>query len=456
MAAVGALASLGFAWGFVVDDALVLAAFARVVRASGRHALYVGGPLVDGATPLALPWLVAPFAGSVLRAFEAQRAAGGIAVAVALVYLAARLGARRPRGVASGFVVALTSFPLAVHATSGLETGLATACVALALAWSVDAAGRPRAALALGVAATLRPELVVAASVAGILLAPRPRVLGFLARAAAPSAIVAAARIAAFGSPLPLAVLAKPSDARHGAVYVAAGLVVTSLAIVPAIMPAALAAAPEEHRPVVRAAGALVVVQAVVVALVGGDWMPYARLLVPVIPCAVPIVAFASAARVGAVAVLAALALQGAFGWRHRGEAVEVSSSRRAVVERLAPALAGSGRVAGLDIGFLAAAFPGPILDLAGLTDPEVARLRGGHTSKALPEGFLDARRADTLVLWAPRGSVVELGPRAVFGRVVETRLARSPAVRASFTESVRIPWDARGAELVVYRRIVR
>jgi len=104
-------------------------------------------------------------------------------------------------------------------------------------------------------------------------------------------------------------------------------------------------------------------------------------------------------------------------------------------------------------VGFLGAAFPGRIVDLAGLTDAAVARLRGGHTSKVLPEGFLDARSVDAVVFWAPEGSVVELGPGALFGRVVETRLARSPAVRASFTERARVPWGPRGAELVVYAR---
>jgi hypothetical protein len=130
-----------------------------------------------------------------------------------------------------------------------------------------------------------------------------------------------------------------------------------------------------------------------------------------------------------------------------------VASTREHVIAELAPQLARCARVAGLDAGFLGAAFPGPIVDLAGLTDPTVAALRGGHTSKALPEGFLDARGVDAFVLWAPPGSVVELGPAALFGRVVETRLARSPAVRVSFTEYARVPWDARGAELVVFRR---
>jgi hypothetical protein len=452
----GALVSLGFAWGFVVDDALVLAAYARVVRLTGRHAFFAGGPLVDGATPLALPWLVAPLASSTIAAFEAQRVSGGLAVASSFAWLAWRMAALTPRGAWLGALVTLGAFPLAAHATSGLETGLATGAVCLAFALAFDARPRLAAALVLGLAATLRPELVVAAMAGSFLLAPRERALAALGLAAAPSVVVALVRIAVFGSPLPLAVLAKPSDLRHGALYAVVGLLMTNLALALACAPHALREARGEERPIVRAALALVVVQAVVVAAVGGDWMPYARLLVPAIPCAAVLVAFAARSSrpyVVPVVLSAAVALQGAFVWRHRAEAAQVAEARRAVIAALTPALAGATRVAGLDVGFLAASYEGPIVDLAGLTDPAVARLRGGHTSKAIPEGFLDAREVDVLVLWAPPGSVVELGPRAIFGRVVETRLARSPAVRVSFTEYARIAWDGRGAELVVYRR---
>jgi hypothetical protein len=449
----GALVSLGFAWGFVVDDALVLAAFARVVRLTGRHAFFAGGPLVDGATPLALPWLVAPFASSTLAAFEVQRLAGGLAVTASLAWLAARVASHAPWGALAGACAALGAFPLAAHATSGLETGLATGGVAAALALAFDARRRLVAAGVLGLVATLRPELVIAATAASIALVPRQRVLAGMALACGPSAAVALVRIVVFGSPLPLAVLAKPSDLRHGVLYAAVGLLVTNLAFALACAPVAVREASGETREVARAALALVVAQALVVAAVGGDWMPYARLLVPVVPCAVPLVAFAVTARLFPLALAAAVVLQGAFGWRHRAAAVPVAEARRAVIAGLGPALAGAPRVAGLDIGFLAAAYEGPIVDLAGLTDPAVARLRGGHTSKAIPEGFLDVRGVDALVLWAPPGSVVELGPRALFGRVVETRLARSPAVRVSFTEYARVAWDGRGAELVVYRR---
>lgn len=446
--------SLGIAWGFVVDDALIVSRFAWIARTSARHAFAADGPPVDAVTPLPYPWLVAPFARSILGALLAQRILGSVAVVLGATLLAHRLARRAAEGARIGAALLACSFPLAVHASSGLETGLATGLVAAALACAVDDTGEAlaRSALLFGLACTLRPELFPAALAAVAVRLTHAHALGLLARVVAPTFAVVAVRLACFGSPMPLAVLAKPSDLEHGALYVGAGLLVTGLVFLGLVALPAFRAS-EALRPVRRSALALATVHVLVVAAVGGDWMPYARLLVPVLP-SVAVVA-ASISSTGARSVLAALVLSVnvVFGWRHRADAAAVWSKRASVIEALAPALASHARVAGLDVGFLGAAFAGSIVDLAGLTDPAVARLRGGHTSKALPEGFLDTRGADALVLWAPPGSRVELGPQAVFGRVVETRLARSPRVAATFEERTRIPWDASGAVLVVYGR---
>ena len=168
---------------------------------------------------------------------------------------------------------------------------------------------------------------------------------------------------------------------------------------------------------------------------------------------AVMISAMPSGAVRGLTCVVAMVA-QLFFGWSHRAEATRVVAERLAVIERLRPALRGQRVVAGLDVGTLAASHEGRIVDLAGLTMAEVARMQGGHTSKRIPEGFLNEQEVDALVMWAPNGSEVELGPSALFGRAVETRLARSPAVRASFKEINRVAWDSQGAMLIVYVRI--
>ena len=51
-----------------------------------------------------------------------------------------------------------------------------------------------------------------------------------------------------------------------------------------------------------------------------------------------------------------------------------MAADRFAVIERLAPEVAGLKTVAGLDVGFLGAAFAGPVVDLAGLTLEEAVR----------------------------------------------------------------------------------
>jgi len=65
------------------------------------------------------------------------------------------------------------------------------------------------------------------------------------------------------------------------------------------------------------------------------------------------------------------------------------------------PLLAGAKRVASLDVGWVGAAGDYDVIDLAGVTDPEVAYLPGGHTSKRLPADFLERRGVDALVLLA-------------------------------------------------------
>lgn len=434
--------------GFLVDDAFITARFAMNVHREGRHAFNAGGAIVDGVTPLVMPWLLAPVATSVVASVLVQRSLGAAATVAGLAFLGSRLVSGFGPSAVLGLLVASASFPLAVHASSGLETGIATGLVAAAFAWLLDEATRTRGALFLGLAALLRPELAPSVFVAVLPLLRLGHALPLLASALVPSLVTMAMRLVVFGAPFPLAVLAKPSDLRHGAIYVGAGLIVSGLGL--AVPLAKLA---WTSSPVTRSALALVFSHLVVVACVGGDWMPYARLLVPVVPALALLVAAAPVHAVYTGSIALALIAEAAFGWRHREVAVRVAADRLAIVDALAPALRGAHTVAGLDVGHLGAAFSGPVIDLAGLTSPSVARLPGGHTSKQLPEGFLDTHDVDALVLWAPALSRVELGRDAVFGRVVETRLARSASVARAFGEAARIPWDSRGTMLVVYTR---
>jgi hypothetical protein len=84
--------------------------------------------------------------------------------------------------------------------------------------------------------------------------------------------------------------------------------------------------------------------------------------------------------------------------------------------------------VAALDVGWVGAATDADIVDLAGITDETIARLRGGHTSKRVPEGLLRHRGVDTLVLLAFGPAVAGSLESARWARAVEARVAREAA----------------------------
>ena len=105
-----------------------------------------------------------------------------------------------------------------------------------------------------------------------------------------------------------------------------------------------------------------------------------------------------------------------------------VYAHRARLISQARPHLADARRVAALDVGWVGAATPASIVDLAGITDPAVAVLPGGHTSKRLPVHFLKTRRADHLVLLlAPGERLREPWQVSAFDRVVEQRVGMQP-----------------------------
>src|SRR5262249_51844805 len=83
----------------------------------------------------------------------------------------------------------------------------------------------------------------------------------------------------------------------------------------------------------------------------------------------------------------------------HGASARRVGENRRALIDRARTLMVGCHRAAALDVGWVGAAADCAVLDLAGLTDPQIAALPGGHTSKKIPLGLLEARGVDVLVL---------------------------------------------------------
>lgn len=268
-----------------------------------------------------------------------------------------------------------------------------------------------------------------------------------------PFTICAVVRVAVWGRPAPLALWAKPSDLRHGVAYAIAALVVSVVPIL-VVAPRALPRVPRA-----MAIVASVMVHIAVILVVGGDWMPYARLLVPLLPsivyAGVLVAAHAGSAATGA-RCLATFALGVCLLVRNGSEGRHVGTDRASLVGLARPWLRPLTRVAALDIGWVSAATEADIVDLAGVTDPVVAALPGGHTSKRVGPMFLLGRDPDALLLYATTGPAngdLAEWRDAVYPRVVEARLARDEVISRHFTPAAWLPLGTLGAGYILLRK---
>jgi hypothetical protein len=428
LGAVAAAAPAIVMWGFTVDDALIPIRYARHLASGVGYRWNVGGPVTDGVTPL--PW--APLLALLgvrdpLDALTYVRTFGLALWTLTGAALGLALGATRWAMAGLG-VLALT-FPLGAWAVSGMETPFA---MALATWAAIAFAERPRASAALaGMAAIVRPELVVWAGVLGGGLMPRSRVA--IPLSIGPFVLVAAVRAIVFGRPAPLALLAKPSDATHGLAYaIGAGMIM--LTPILAFAPVAIVRSSRRAKTLALAA----VAHGLAIVAIGGDWMPYGRLWAPVAPSLV--VVFVEAAPRLAMARAAIAACVGiAFGATAAGQGRHVLADRRDLVLSAREHLRDARTVAALDIGWVSAATEAPIVDLAGLTDPSIAVLPGGHTSKAVDLSMLLERNVDALLIYAPM-------------RQVEARIVRTEGFEKWFAKSADLPLGKHGV-YTLYRR---
>ena len=441
LSAVGAACALVpslWMWGFTVDDALIALRYAQHVAAGTGYRFDAAGPSTDGVTPLPWAFLLVPLAASdALVMLTRVKVLGVVCWTLAGALLGRRIAATRaPLAVStSSLLVMGLSFPIGAWAASGMETGVATALATIA----VTRLGRSwMTPLLAGLVAALRPEMVVWALAIAVGDAWLRKSRAAAALALVPFVLCAIIRLAVFGRPAPLAVLAKPSDLSHGALYVGAGLVVVLLPVL-VLAPFALWRRRGEALVIVAA----FVAHACAVLAAGGDWMPYARLLVPAAPSLVlaaallaenavwPLVRSALAAALGVL-----LLVKAAPAGRH------VDPDRRALVARARPVLGNAHAVAALDVGWASCAAPDTarIVDLAGLTDPQIALLPGGHTSKHVDVAMLLDRNVDTILIYS---SV----------RAVEVRLLQNPLFAERFVAAEELPLGDMGASYTVYRR---
>jgi hypothetical protein len=437
-------------WGFTVDDALIPARIAAQLAAGHGYRFNPGGAVVDAVTPLGWAHALVPFAGGgplpALAAAKWLGAASWLCAAGVLGAQIARAGQRTARFLP--LLVLVACAPLAAWAVAGLETGVVTALATLAVT-------RARwAALAAGAAAALRPELLPwAVSVSfGLAAAERrgPRAIALaLASAALPAVGIAIVRLGVFGQAWPLAVLAKPSDLDHGIFYASWALLHTG----PPLLVLAPWALPRAGTRAIAIAVAAAV-HLIAVALAGGDWMPFYRLVVPVLPSLLLLGAeVAEHAALWATAVRTTLAVAACLLVLvpRAADARQVGARRLALITAARPALAGARSVVALDVGWVGAATEAPIVDLAGLTDPRIATLSGGHTTKRIPEGLLEARGADALVLLVDAPVPPDPWWTARFANGVEQRVAALGAEQP-FAPAAAIPLGGTARAYVILR----
>jgi hypothetical protein len=234
----------------------------------------------------------------------------------------------------------------------------------------------------------------------------------------------------------------------HGAVYVLPAILFTGAPLA-ALGPMAWSKLPGWPRTLVVGA----FFHLVVVVLAGGDWMPLARLVTPVLPPLIlatahllgsPSSALTAAIRltIGAVAQIVVFAMRGPA-------AAHVLRDRLELIDAARPVLDGASAVATIDVGWVGSATSAPIVDLAGATDAEIAALPGGHTSKSVSGAFLTARGADRLVFQIAERPAEE---PIMFARAAETRLYRDPLIARTY----RVIWQSPQALPVRYAILSR
>lgn len=451
-----ALPGVVLLFGFTVDDALITTRVAAHIKAGLGYRFNASGLVTDAVTPLGFAYVLALLPGqSSLELWSAARWLGIAAYLAAVARLGYELGTLGRRGRIVGVAAIAGCVPGAAWASAGMETPL----VALLATLAVFAPRRPASLLA-GLVGAWRPELggwAVVLAVARALgrdgegeFTPRVqalRLLPALALAAGPAVVVALARAVAFGHPAPLAVWAKPSNLAHGFRYVAGALVLSGSPWLLASFHGYRCLATRE-----RAIAAATLTALLTLVAAGGDWMPLFRLLVPLLPSMIWLGAcFAELGRPWAVwlRLFAASATALVLGVGLGPAARAVAEQRASLVRGARPYLRDSSVVAALDVGWVGAATDATLVDLAGVTDPAIAVLGGGHTSKRVEWPLLNARGVDTLVVLTAPGAP-DCGTAAEFARVVENSLVQGAP--APLAKTAALPLQGTRQCYIVFR----
>jgi hypothetical protein len=430
------------AWPYTVDDAFIVARYARNIAAGLGYAMNphqpsdgVTGPLWLLPEVLACRWMADPIA--IAKAI-------GLACALLGTWLVLRRLAMRAGGhvaaCVAGLLLALSP-SVGTWAVAGLETAAAGLLVVAA---ALAATRRPRvAAWGLGscvaLLAWLRPELALFSVVLlGYALA-RDRRRGWIALGLAILGAVSVAgfRYVCFGAFLPLSWAAKAGTFEYGLRYASSSVLLSTSAVGAWL---ALLGARSGRRDD-RVLGFALLAHLLATVLTGGDWMPGYRLLVPVLPiyawlAAVGVARLSLRRRRLAALLLLLACVVPAADLATRLPELRASGGSRDQARALADWLRDHARrVALVDVGFLGYASGVEVVDLGGLTDPRIARMPGGHVAKHIDQAYLVERAPDTIVLHSVSTPRVDANGqlRRLDGYDVERRVAALPLVRANY-----------------------
>jgi hypothetical protein len=418
-------------WGFTIDDALITVRYAHNLGSGVGYRFNVSDAVTDGVTPIPFLLALLPFAHLETSAsLLGARLFGAFCVLASATWFAAR--GRNWRETVQRALYGLMPLPICMHAVSGMETG---AAIALGFA-TMTVFPSPRwTPILAGIAASIRPELLPWALVlAATTQANIARILRATGVCSLPFALVSMFRMLLFGTVSPLSLTAKPSDLGYGAQYAIAAAIYAVVPLLAVISVLRWNASPEP--PSTRfvdsagsrlrfAALAAGLVHLLAIGFAGGDWMPYARLLAPVLPTFAWILAASPPGARWRTALNTFGMFAMAFTHYRALPARTVLQDRVRMAHELAPFLGET--IATVDAGWPTLVTRARILDLSGVTNRDIAFLPGGHTSKRIPESYL--LQADTLLLYGP----VTAFEDETFPRVVEARIARSERIRENF-----------------------
>jgi arabinofuranosyltransferase len=466
-------------FAFVCDDAFIAFRYARHL-AEGAGLVFNSGesPPVEGFSDLLWVLWIAPWirlgVDPVPVANATSILTGAALLVLVLRWTRARGVGPLAAGLAGVFLATLPTF--AVWATGGLETMPFALCTFLVFERLTLEPGRPRiagACVAAALASLLRVDGSAWAAMAGIAAwcAMPQGERGSLRRALVPLALTLAAtaaglaafRLAVFGELLPNTAHAKAelsaTTLERGAKYAA-----TWLGTLPGVLVAAvlgLASSAGYLRRPARAAALFLGLGLTYAVLVGGDFLPFGRFLVPATPFAALALALGlgprpDGARIGAATTTIALSLAASFGraplpasarqvlhfrWNEELSKSELDAWRgvrdraqhwRELGRALACATTPGESIVLGNIGAIGYETELVIHDPFGLVDREVARRPGpfpraspGH-DKGVPIDFFLPRRPTYLAAWL---SAASPGAETALPPALEALRARGEAV---------------------------